>query len=624
MAIRATEAALENTFAKIARIIAARHGIKVRIQGGSAYVNLDTAEITLPSLSSNSVKRVVAFLDGFLDHEVAHVKFTENLDLKAVCEGVAELQWVFNALEDVRIEKAMGAEYPGCKRNLDNLRHHLDKQMRADWDERDGFNKVLYALQRCWIGDDVSDWVDQPDVHAVLQCLLPEIAAGRRVASTTEALAVAKQVWEKLKDLSDPQPQDDQEQDGGESSNGSGDDDDDQGESSSSDDQGEGDDRGHGDDSEGDTGESDASEGDSGDERLAQDMAQSIMQKAEAGNTQQPPDVESMMNSVVEYDDTPGQPEDYLIFSEEWDTEVTYTAEQRRRHNSAYEELKNKVRGYIGNMGAMLEASLMAQQERRWVAGAKRGRKFDRRRVSRWMEGCNEEALFRQRETSEWEDTAVVLLWDGSGSMGSSKNEGTRSYVARLAAIAFHEALLRTNVPHEVLGFDTGGIVPEGLRRAVKEARNRGEDLNRYSRIDDTDNRYVFVPFGQKDGRALVNITGRGCNRDGECVLWAAKRLAQRSESRKVLIVGSDGQPCGAEHDYTERKYLREVVEKIRASGIEVYGIGIQSDAVKDYYPEYTVLEEIEQLPRAVLGWLQQRLGRRQGTGDACNAGARL
>ena len=208
----------------------------------------------------------------------------------------------------------------------------------------------------------------------------------------------------------------------------------------------------------------------------------------------------------------------------------------------------------------------------------------------------------------------MTLLWDCSGSMGSSDRRTDKAALARLAAVAFHEALNKAHVVHEVLGFNSVGGTPEGLVRAVGEAGDRGEDLDRYSRLEDIDNLIVFASFGQADGRAICEITGAASNRDGEAVLWAARRLAQRLEPRKILIVGSDGQPQGGRFHRTEQNYLRETVRRVTSAGIEVIGLGIMDQSVKQYYEQWVLVQDIRDLPKAVLGQITNLLLNRKGT----------
>ena len=356
-----------------------------------------------------------------------------------------------------------------------------------------------------------------------------------------------------------------------------------------------------------------AGDADAGDDAAAARKQAKDFEDGKAGYDK-PADLEDFVNRhITEFTepDEMGAPDKYVVFTEEFDTETRYSVDDRVRHAKLYSRIRDQVREYIGTMAAALEAALATDAESHWVGGEKRGRKLDRRRLAEWVMGSENDGIWKRLEEGENLDTAVTLLWDCSGSMGSSDVASNKAALARIAAIAFHEALVRANVPHEVLGFNTGGGTPTGLAKLVNDAKARGEDMGRYSRVEDIDKRMVFVDFGQADGRAICEITGGAANRDGEAVLWAARRLAQRPERRKILIVGSDGQPAGCLHDATGRRYLKETVRRVMDAGLEVVGIGIMSDAVTSYYPVNVVIRTAADLPRVVMGQLTNLLLKR-------------
>lgn len=297
-----------------------------------------------------------------------------------------------------------------------------------------------------------------------------------------------------------------------------------------------------------------------------------------------------------------------MVFSEEYDHDKTFSVDERVRWAKQYSKLLIQVGPYIGTMATALEQALAAETEARWVAGERRGRRFARRQLAEWTMGGEDDRIYKRIEQGVKLDTCVCLLWDCSGSMGPADRVETKAALARLAAIGFHEALVRAAIPHEVLGFNTGGARVEELSRLVAAAKERGESLKHYSRLADTDNRFVFIEYGQTDGRALCAISGNHANRDGECVLWAARRLARRPEKRKILIVGSDGQPQGALFHGTERRHLKAVVQRATLAGLETYAIGIMDESVRHYYPNWTVIRKPADLPRVVMGHLLRLL----------------
>lgn len=639
--ITVQEAALESTFQKIARIIARRYGVTVSIRGGAAYVDMETMAIVLPSIApGRDVK--LEHLDGFLDHECAHVKFTEPGTLVAQ----PTLKAIWNVIEDVWVERAMGAEYYGCHQNLERTNKWLYASCEERWPQTDALGRLCYALERLCRGDYTKEqYADDPVVGSMIMQLQPEIDRGRICASTKEALSIAEAVLEKIKHLAEGNPTggagagngdesagDDISGSGGQFGSDSGDKRDNDSEAEEKDGAGNPDVRvgaenqgrrkgqaSDAGDQEGPTqaeisGPSEKDEGDEAQAQLkeAQEQAKNFLSQESGGGFDKPLDLEGLVNEhLTQFKDwsTEFDPKQYVVYSEDYDVEITYNQAERLALAKPYQELCNEVHRYVGNLATILELTLSAEAEDRWVGGARRGKKFDQRRLAHWAEGSDDDRLFRYMEQGVRHDTAISMLWDCSGSMGSASQPRNKAALARIAAVAFHEALKRCkSVAHEVLGFNTGGDYSQPLRDLIWKDEQRGEDLSRYSRLEELDNRMVFVPFGCDDGRPLVHITGGAANRDGECVLWAARRLAQRPEKRKILIVGSDGHPQGARYHKTEKEYLREVVLRVMAAGLEIYGVGIMSDAVRSYYPHYQVINDVQELPRAVMTLLTSSL----------------
>src|ERR1700749_3736544 len=86
-------------------------------------------------------------------------------------------------------------------------------------------------------------------------------------------------------------------------------------------------------------------------------------------------------------------------------------------------------------------------------------------------------------------------------------------------------------------------------------------------------------------------------NIDGEALDWAHKRLLARPESRKVLMMISDGAPVDDSTlsvnpgNYLER-HLRWVIEEIETrSPVELVAIGIGHDATRYYRGAVTIVD---------------------------------
>jgi cobalamin biosynthesis protein CobT len=626
MAVSPQQAALETTCQRIARIMAQRYGVTVRIEGARAYVDLQRDAIVLPSMPLDGMDLSDEILDGFLDHECAHVIHTDRSIFDTI-KGDASLHDMWNNVEDVWIERVHGKHYVGCRANMERLNAVLFQRVEERWEELAAFPRLYYALERCYRGDhDVARYAHDALIGAVVNQLAPEVERGRVCADSREALSIARAVLEKVQDLAEGGAREvDDESTACDSDGGAGggvaeageDKKQKRGGAGGSEESGEtACEESHEADSRseehGESGADPAIAGATEEQRLkAQAQATELLESLKSGKCQRPLDAEGLVNEMLtEFHDwsTRHDPDVYLVFTEAYDTEVTYDAPSRVALTTAYDTLRQKAKEHVGNLANILEMTLAAEAESRWVGGARRGRHFDRRRLAHWAEGSDDDRIFRYLEQGHRHDTAVTMLWDCSGSMGSSQSMRNKAALARIAAVACHEALKRCRIAHEVLGFNTGGGYSDEVSWLAKEAENSGDDLSRYSRIADLDARMVFVPFGSDDGRPLVEITGGAANRDGECVLWAARRLAQRPEKRKILIVGSDGHPQGARYHRTEKEHLRAVVGRVITAGIEVYALGIMDRAVQYYYPRWQVIHNMTELPRAVLTQLAQSL----------------
>jgi cobalamin biosynthesis protein CobT len=221
-----------------------------------------------------------------------------------------------------------------------------------------------------------------------------------------------------------------------------------------------------------------------------------------------------------------------------------------------------------------------------WQRFQEQGR-IDPARLSRV--GVNVGTIFRKKLIREKVDTAMMLVCDLSGSMS-----GTKVRQALQLAMAFSEACELLDIPNEVVGFTTDyhGRGPSLGKGLDKRAFSRWEPLRHY----------IIKPFEKRFHQckhAFVNAAhvGLANNVDGEAVLWAAKRLAKRTEQDLRMVVMSDGYPAACECNHSEiMRHLTFAVKKVEKAGIQCVGIGIQSDAVKRYYTDHVVFHELEDL----------------------------
>jgi cobalamin biosynthesis protein CobT len=162
-------------------------------------------------------------------------------------------------------------------------------------------------------------------------------------------------------------------------------------------------------------------------------------------------------------------------------------------------------------------------------------------------------------------DVAVAITIDESGSMANF-------YEVQLLAMAIGEALNAIGIPFEIIGTTTlygGG----DLRIA---------EMQGFTRVNPIAYKH-YKNFGEQWGVVRHRIVHTGAfhhNVDGEVVEYAAFRLKQRPESRKVIFSLSDGEPCaGHGNDEDMGINLKRVCKRVRKEGVEVYSVSLGTDS---------------------------------------------
>jgi cobalamin biosynthesis protein CobT len=235
---------------------------------------------------------------------------------------------------------------------------------------------------------------------------------------------------------------------------------------------------------------------------------------------------------------------------------------------------------------------LIANKQVGYEYGKKRG-KICAKNISRLYSGSPTEQprIFKERNSSRVHlDTAVMILGDASGSMSGFATGGASKYhLSAACQIALSSVLVPLQIPHAMIQFTTtGDSVMHYNMKSFDESKVNTETLiNRY-------------------GSSTINMNS---NSDGESLLYAASILAQRPESRKLLIVLSDGAPA---HMGGDDEYLKDVTKMLEdTKGLELVAIGIRDENVKYFYKQYRVVKDLEQLEPQLLEVLKENLLRR-------------
>jgi hypothetical protein len=271
-----------------------------------------------------------------------------------------------------------------------------------------------------------------------------------------------------------------------------------------------------------------------------------------------------------------------------------------------YLRLENSVRKEIAVIKRRLFDLVTDRKYPRWVPGADKGKRIDRRLIARVPLG--QRNFFKYKIESDVLDIAFELLVDESGSMGGSK-----AAEARRCAVMFGKLLSSLNIPFEIIGFTTAPLTEEQadkLRRQSNESKsyNRAENLCHYMYKRFTD-RYDQVKT------KLVHINAHSNNFDQDDIEWAWQRLLKyclaNRVTRKVMIVISDGQPVGGEEARTK---LKRVISEIGCDpNADIIGIGIQTNYVKDFYHKCIEVKDACELGINVVRLIESAIMKKKG-----------
>lgn len=294
----------------------------------------------------------------------------------------------------------------------------------------------------------------------------------------------------------------------------------------------------------------------------------------------------------------------YRVFSDAFDTETHADTLVRpamlRENRERLDRLIERQGLSVARLARELNAVLATPVRDGWLRGQEEGH-IDGRHLSQLITSPSERRLFRIEQHAPVCDSAVSFLIDCSGSM--------REHIECVAILVdvMTRALDQIGVVTEVLGFTTnawnGGRAQKSWQRSGRPP-HPGR-LNEVAHLVFKDSDTPWHRARPAMGALLKSDLFRE-GVDGEAVAWAAQRLIQRHDGRRLLLVISDGSPTdGATALSNDAHYLDHhlcnVVAELQAKGeVEVYGIGVGLD-LSPYYRHNRALDLSHSVTQAVL-----------------------
>lgn len=245
------------------------------------------------------------------------------------------------------------------------------------------------------------------------------------------------------------------------------------------------------------------------------------------------------------------------------------TPESFRCDNSTSRQFANQIRRYLQSL------------ERTRISPEKYHGKLDKRSLVKLalppIDGGEwNKKLFFQLTRREGFNTSVHILTDWSGSMHGQKMVHAADASARLVYV--FDRILK--MPVQLAAFTNAQTKCDiGLLKGFNDRSIGPHQI--------AENFSKFFKYSS-------------ANNDADAVLWAYNQLKKRKETRRILIVLSDGCPAGA-WGGNGSENLKHVTRMIEKEGkIELYGVGIKSNAVETYYQNCRVLDDESEINRAL------------------------
>ncbi len=221
--------------------------------------------------------------------------------------------------------------------------------------------------------------------------------------------------------------------------------------------------------------------------------------------------------------------------------------------------------------------------EERWVGGQPDGPEVDLNRAILALTDVAggqspDERIFRRYIRAK-QSVAILTMVDLSGS-----TQGHVIHLEQTSIVLFAEGLRTLGFPHAFYGF--GNTHPQDCQ------------LWRLKGFDEG--------YGEPVHKRMANLRPNGATRMGAFIRHAAWLLDQRAESRRILMVVSDGKPEDR-GDYRGRKGIRDTamaVAEARRLGVHVYCVSLDAEAGASRYlteifgaGRFLELDDPDQLP---------------------------
>ena len=556
---------LKNALPILASAFGNKIGVTVHFGGETARTNGE--HIIIPMISDPKLRNVVL---GYLAHEAAHVRLTD-FDVFADESGVSRN--LTNILEDQRIEKSLyDNDYPGTKKWFSAVYDHMCQKNAPEdllLDNLAGLflNYLLHRFRDRQFGTELGRYAVDVLQHAVEERLPAGFFVRLDVlidkyfdamASTQDAVDLAKAILTALKEAEEEEKQKQEQDDHSDKSNK------DLNDQSSSPEN-----------SNQDGPQVQKAAGDSCDSGTDSEATSNVPSSDHSDAQSASGGEKSLIDQILSEADLPGDMMDGI--AKDLDSQASEEAQSnpQQQHlvrlNSEVGSEVSKNNNAMMGLDTLKEGILASSQLRSQLTGLLQaqtrtrrsirecGTRLDSRRLSRAV--CGEQRVWKHKDQRKMLDTSVHILLDTSSSMRQIQ------HIANSATVSM--ALAINGIPKVDVAVSIFPGIGAGASPLLKRKCPARSNMEKFA------------------------VSSSGGTPMADAMFYAVRELTTVSNChRKVIIVITDGAPNNGE----TVQYLNRLI----AGHIDVYAIGIHSEAVKHYFEKYQVINDVHQLQHAL------------------------
>ena len=543
----------------VASMLGDRLGVNVDI-GNTANACTDGKTIYLPPLPADGDERWYYLLNGYIDHESAHIRLTDFPTLDNADMSPLE-KHIWNSIEDWRVEHELVRRYPGCREHLNWLIQHVvqGEDHEKAGDNPPAFSILTYILLtlRSWDVPELKKGCAEealvienhwPGLRENIDAVLNQLPGNCH--STGDSITYARKIVALLTKEADSgaEPQS-PEQLADTTQEASHDEDrnnlhkktEEQATSQAL-----------------DEGERER-QGDSAPARSERELSASANKKLHklihAKEGELPASFDEQLASELNATRA-GTRSSGVRMAVEGRLDIRPLPEKLRRESIAASRA----------LRTRLQALMQARTLRRTAPG--RYGRLDGRLLHRLF--ARNPRVFRRREDVPGIHTAVHILLDISGSMYGRISLATSACYAVASALS---GIPGINVGVTAFPADTPDNVP-AVCPLVRHGQRVGTDFD---------------------------VPASGSTPLAEALWWIARAMLSLNENRKILLFITDGRP-----DDTQKTL--EAIHMLQNLGIEIMGIAIQSHEFTSLLPVHARIDDISELAGSMFGILHSSI----------------